>query len=408
MLGSDGAGPQKGGASIMAWISEQAATLVAQFGSPLYVYDAALIEEAFRRFQGAFRYEPLECHYAIVCNKNHYIVRLLSTLGAGIHANTPGDAYSALRAGVPGRRIVYSGTNLNAADLDWLLEHDVQMNVDSLDQLRDLAARQSRSGAGLRLLIDDERSGNRIGVTAAELPLALEICRRAGVRLAGLHMYAGTNTLRAGRFLQCFDRMLDAARELPDLEYLDLGGGFGVAYEERRAPFPVAELGAEISARMETLSAGCGRRIRLLLEPGRILVAEAGCLLMTVVSVKSRGARRYVGVDSTVGNVVVESVYHSYHGIEAVAPRGPALDVSTDVCGNTTHSRDFIARGCRLPDLQPGDLLALCDVGAYGYAMSSHFLNRPRPAEVVLHNGETHLTTRRETFEDLVATQNFS
>ena len=157
-------------ASIMGWISAQASTLVARFGSPLYVYDAAAIEQAFRRFRGAFRYEPLDCHYAIVCNKNHYIVRLLFQQGAGIHANTPGDAYAAARAGVPGDRIVYSGTNLNAADLDWLLRQDVQMNVDSLDQLRDLVARQPRSGVGLRLLIDDERSRNRIGVTAAELP----------------------------------------------------------------------------------------------------------------------------------------------------------------------------------------------------------------------------------------------
>ena len=389
----------------MASISQQASALVAQFGSPLYVYDAALIEEAFRRFRSAFRYEPLECHYAIVCNKNHYIVRLLAQQGAGIHANTPGDAYAALRAGVPGPRILYSGTNLNAADLDWLLQHDVHMNVDSIDQLRDLTARKPRRGVGLRLLIDDERSRNRIGITADELPPALEICRDAGVRLTGLHMYAGTNTLRAGRFLQCFDRMLDAASTVPDLEYLDLGGGFGVAYEEGKAPFPVAELGAAISARMEDLSARRGRRIRLLLEPGRILVAEAGRLLMTVVAVKTRGGRRYVGVDSTVANVAVESVYHLHHGIEAVSPRGPALDVPTDVCGNTTHSRDFIARDCRLPDLRPGDLLLLCDVGAYGYAMSSHFLNRPRPAEVVLHDGAVHLTTRRETLEDLVATQ---
>ena len=191
------------------------------------------------------------------------------------------------------------------------------------------------------------------------MPLALEICRNAGVRLTGLHMYAGTNTLRAGRFLQCFDRMLDAASHLPDLEYLDLGGGFGVAYEESKAPFPVAELGAAISARMEELSARRARRIRLLLEPGRILVAEAGQLLMTVVAVKTRGGRRYVGVDSTVANVAVESVYHLHHGIEAVSPRGPALDVPTDVCGNTTHSRDFIARDCRLPDVRPGDLLVL-------------------------------------------------
>lgn len=389
----------------MAWVHGEVTRLVGRFGSPLYVYDAALIREAFRRFCGAFPYEPLDCHYAIVCNKNHYIVRLLYALGAGIHANTPGDAYAALRAGVPGSRMLYSGTNLNAADFDYLLAQGIRLNLDSLDQLRDLAARKRGAEVGLRLLIDDESYANRIGVTAAELPLALEVCRGAGLRLTGLHMYAGTNTLRAGRFLECFQRMGEASHLLPDLDYLDAGGGFGVAYRERQQPLRIRELGAGIARRMEELSVRRGRRIRLLLEPGRILVAEAGSLLMTVVSVKERGGRRYVGVDSTVGNIVVESVYHPYHRIEAVSPRGPLLEVPTDVCGNTTHSRDFLARSCRLPELRPGDLLALCDAGAYGYAMSSHFLNRPRPAEVVLDHGEAHLTTRRETFEDLMATQ---
>jgi len=112
-----------------------------------------------------------------------------------------------------------------------------------------------------------------------------------------------------------------------------------------------------------------------------------------------------VGVDTTVGNVVVESVYYPHHRVEAVAPKAPVLEIPTDVCGNTTHSRDYLARNCQLPPLVPGDLLALRDVGAYGYAMSSHFLNRPRPAEVVVDQGQAVLTTRRETFADLLATQ---
>src|SRR5262245_83712 len=149
-------------------IHEQAAALVRQFGSPLYVYDAALIEAAFHEFTRAFRYEPFDCHYAIVCNKNQYIVRLLVALGAGVHANTPGDAYAAMQAGVTSGSIVYSGTNLNACDFDWLIRHDMLMNVDSLDQLRDLAAARPRRGAGLRLLVDDDRAANRIGVTSAE------------------------------------------------------------------------------------------------------------------------------------------------------------------------------------------------------------------------------------------------
>jgi diaminopimelate decarboxylase len=112
-----------------------------------------------------------------------------------------------------------------------------------------------------------------------------------------------------------------------------------------------------------------------------------------------------VGVDSTVGNLVVPSVYHMRHRVEALSPRGPELDVPTDLCGNTTHSRDFLGRNLRLPELQPGDVLRICDVGAYGYAMSSHFLNRPRPAEVFIDGSTVQLTTRRETFADLLATQ---
>jgi diaminopimelate decarboxylase len=389
----------------MAEMLLNAERLVAEFGSPLYVYEAPLIERALRDFRSSFPYEPIECDYAIVCNKNHYIVRMLYALGCGIHANTPGDAYAAMRAGIPADRILYSGTNLNAADFTWLLQYPVRMNLDSLDQLRDFAARSRTRDVGLRVLIDDDRSNNRIGLAADELPHALAICRTAGIRLTGLHMYAGTNTLRANRFIDCFDRLLDATRLLPDLEYVDVGGGFGVTYEEGKHPLDLAELGSSIAERMEKLSSERSNRIRLVLEPGRILVAKAGSLLTTVVSVKERGGRRYVGVDTTVGNIVVESVYHAYHKLEAVSPRGPLRPEPVDICGNTTHTRDFIARACRLPEVVPGDLLIVRDVGAYGYAMSSHFLNRPRPAEVVLHNGTAHLTTRRETFEDLLATQ---
>ncbi|MBM3461658.1 MAG: decarboxylase [Armatimonadetes bacterium] len=370
--------------------------IVARFGSPLYIYDADAVRRAWRAFTAAFPYAPCDVHFAIVCNKNAHLVRLLHSLGAGIHANTPGDAYAAMAAGVFPSRIMYSGTNLDRDDRAFLLEHGIALNVDSLDQLRELTC----AAVGLRLLIDDEARGNRIGVTAAELPQAVA----TGIRIEGLHMYAGTNGMREARFLECMDRMLEASDALPDLAYLNLGGGFGIPYRAGQPPLDVARLGAAVSARMEALCQRRGRRIRLIVEPGRVLVGAAGTLLTTVVSVKERGGRRFVGVDTTVGNIVVESVYHAHHRISALMD-GPLLEIPTEVCGNTTHSRDFLARNCRLPALRPGDLLALHDVGAYGYAMSSHFLNRPRPAEVVLDGGEATLSTRRETFADLTAMQ---
>jgi diaminopimelate decarboxylase len=373
-------------------------TIAADFGTPAYIYCVESVRDAWRRLTSAFSYRPIDFHYAIVCNKNPYLVREIVGLGAGIHANTPGDAYAALQAGVSPDRIVYSGTNLDAQDMEFLVSRHIKMNVDSLDQLRDAVARGDVRSLGLRLLIDPEEKPNRIGIAPGELNEALKIARAGGIRLIGLHMYAGTNTRKVERFLECFDRLLVASEKLPDLEYLDLGGGFGVAYRTGEAPLDIAELGEQISRRLT----GFNRPIRLIIEPGRTLVAEAGTLLVRVTSVKSRGGRRYVGVDATVGNIVVESVYSPWHRLEALVPRGACLDIATDVCGNTTHSRDFLAKDRRLPELLRGDLLLLRDVGAYGYAMSSHFLNRPRPPEIVFDKGELIRATRRETFEDLL------
>jgi diaminopimelate decarboxylase len=300
---------------------------------------------------------------------------------------------------------MYSGTNLSDADFRYLLERRIPMNVDSLDQLRDLARLGARPVVGLRLLVDDPDRPNRIGVTVAELAEARAIAARAGFRIGGLHMYAGTNTRREQRFLDCLERTLAASDELPDLEWIDLGGGFGVPYVDGHRPLDMADLGRSVSERMTELSRRRGRTIRLLVEPGRILVASSGSLLMTVVSIKERGGRRYVGVDATVGNIVVPDVYFAHHRIEPIDRRGADVDLPTDVCGSTTHSRDFVAKDCRLPELERGDLLRLCDVGAYGYAMSSHFLNRPRPAEVVIDGDDVVLTTRRESFDDLLSTQ---
>ena len=381
----------------------EAAELLRRFGSPLYVYDAAELERCYLRFVAAFPYEPLECHYAIVCNKNPLLVQILLELGAGIHANTPGDAHAALAAGVPANRIVYSGTNLTAPDFDYLVAHHIRLNLDSLDQIRGLAARGARGAIGVRLLIDPPESRNRIGLDPGELPEAVALASSAGLRLVGLHVYAGTNTRRATRFVHVLDTVMAASNALPDLEYVDIGGGYGIGYRAEESDLDLTAVGSAVAESLTGLSSRRSRPIQLLLEPGRALVATCGTLLATVVSVKERGGRRYVGVDTTVGNMAAPAVYHRYHRVEAVAPRGPALAVATDVCGNTTHSSDFLGRDLRLPKVEMGDVLALRDVGAYAYAMSSHFLNRPRPPEVVLVGDDAIPTTRRETLSDLLA-----
>jgi diaminopimelate decarboxylase len=384
-------------------VGAEAIALARRFGTPLYVYDAAEVERRYGRFVAAFPYQPVECHYAIVCNKNPFLVRFLHQLGAGVHANTPGDAYAALRVGIAASRIVYSGTNLNGADFEYLLRNRIPLNIDSLSQLHDLAARAPGTSVGLRLLIDSPTTRNRIGIAPSELGDALAVASSAAVRIVGLHMYTGTNTRRPSRFFESLDVLIGASDQLPDLGYIDIGGGYGIGYRDGEADLDLPTVGRAIAERMRELSARRGKPVRLLIEPGRAIVGSSGTLLTAVVSIKSRDGRRFVGVDTTVGNIAAPSVYHGYHRIEAVEPRGPMLELMTDVCGNTTHSADYLGRDLRLPRLENGDILALRDVGAYAYAMSSHFLNRPRPPEVVLHGDEAVLTTRRETFDDLTA-----
>lgn len=223
--------------------ADEATSLLSRFASPLYVYDLQVLEAAYRRFTAAFPYKPTHCHYAIVCNKNPLIVRRLHELGAGVHANTPGDAFCAIAAGVPPEAVVYSGTNLTAEDLSFLIEAGVGLNLDSLDQLRDLVSRRVGGHVGLRLLIDDAERGNRIGVAPEELPTAVSIARAGGVRLVGLHLYAGTNSRRVQRFVDCLDRVARASDLLPDIEYVDLGGGFGISYLATQQPLDRQRLG---------------------------------------------------------------------------------------------------------------------------------------------------------------------
>lgn len=384
--------------------AHEALALVAYLGSPLYVYDLDEVSRRYRLFTGAFPYQPIDFHYAIVCNKNPAIVRRLHALGAGVHANTPGDAFAALSVGVPARQIVYSGTNLTRDDLGFLLARGITLNLDSVDQVRDVVTHAHGARVGLRVLIDESEKRNRIGISPTEVPAALAVAAAGGVSVIGVHMYAGTNTMRPTRHLACLDRLLEVAAGIPELEYVNIGGGYGIGYRERELDLDVELIGSEVASRMRALSHRKGRRIRLVVEPGRTLVATSGTLLVTVVSVKQRGGRRYVGVDSTVGNIVVPSIYHGYHRMHALTAHDEGLlDMPTDVCGNTTHSGDYLARDIRLPDVRQGDLLALRDVGAYAYAMSSHFLNRPRPAEVVLDGVDAEVTTRRETLSDLIA-----
>jgi diaminopimelate decarboxylase len=378
--------------------------LAERFGTPLFVYDAATVRETYRRIRAAIRHQPSRVHYAAVCNPNLQLLRVLRDEGAGLHANTPGDVYCGLRAGYAAEDIVFSGSNLGPDDVDYLVTAGVHVNVDSLDDLRLVCARAPGRPVGLRIHLEDVLPESRIGLREPELEGALAIARAFRSPITDLHVYCGTHGQKLGLWAEAVRRLAAIAQRIPDLRCLNLGGGFGYDYRDPEGrPFPFEALAGVAEEAVGALASRLARPIALRAEPGRALVAGAGVLLTRIRSTKAGKSVRYVGVDTTVSNFT-SPVVHGPHR-RVVAPTARGAEAPTTVCGCTTYSRDFVARDVALPELAVGDLLAVLDVGAYGYCMASHFLNRPKPAEVFVDRGVARLVTRRETFADLVRAQ---
>ena len=374
--------------------------LVAAFGTPVYVYDADVVRTRYRAIRAAFRSPSTRVHFAAVCNPNQYLLRLLRAEGAGLHANTPGDVACGLAAGFAGRDIVFSGTNASEEDLEYLVANDVHVNVDSLDDLSRAVRIAPGRAVGLRIHLGDVLPESRVGLREHELAAALAIARSGGSPIVSVHVYCGTHGQLVGRYLDALVALLAHAEHMPDVACVNLGGGFGYDYRDGSS-FPFDELAAVAEARIAALSAARGRDILLRVEPGRALVAPAGVLLTKVRSVKPGAGRRYIGLDTTVANLVSPAVHGAHRRVMSVEARPDAAD-RADLCGCTTYSRDILVRDAALPAVQTGDVVAVLDVGAYGYCMSGRFLNRPRPPEVFVDHGDARLVTRRETYADLV------
>jgi diaminopimelate decarboxylase len=374
------------------------------YGSPLYIYDGDKLRQTIDRITQAVPYGNTQFRFATVTNGNISLLQIFRDAGWGLHANTPGDIYLGLKAGFTPDKIVYSGSNLNRDEMLEVLEWGVTtLNLDSISQLQQLCDVYSPSNhslkVGLRLNYPELTGDSRIGVRKEEFTIANTLANQAGLKISGLHFYRGTGTNATTAFTAAIGTVFDIAKELPDWEYLDFGGGFGYPYRHGGAAFDWEMFGSQLTGCLESL----GSKIELVIEPGRSAIAQCGTLLARVVSVKWQDEKQIVGVDTTVANLSVPTVHGGYR--EIIADSQSSRLFTTDVCGNTTYSRDYLGKNCQLPAVEVGDVVAILDVGAYGYAMSSHFLHRPKPAEVLIENGGHRLIRKREDYSVLLGNQ---
>jgi diaminopimelate decarboxylase len=384
-------------------------------GTPTYVYSAATVRDRYERLDGAFAAIPHRVHYTLKANSNSAILRELRALGAGADVVSGGELFRALRAGFRSEEIIFGGVGKTERELREALEAGVMLiNVESGDEVRLLDRLAGELGVvapiGLRVnpevAVDSSHRYIKTGEKGAKFGIpfddVLAVARVAAsqqhTRLVGLDMHIGSQIFRLDPYMDGVDRLAGLLGELraggvDTIRFLDIGGGLGVSYDEEQAP-DLQRFADAIVPRVQATG------LTLLMEPGRFIVGNAGVLLTRVLYRKHSGGRDFLITDAGMTELIRPSHYDAYHRIEPVRPSSGRM--TADVVGPVCESGDFLALGREMAQANAGDLLAVWDVGAYGYVMASNYNTRTRGAEVLVDGGRYAVVTTRERYEDLV------
>jgi diaminopimelate decarboxylase len=386
-----------------------------RFGTPTYVYSRGAILANYRRMASGLTEIPGLICYSVKANSNLRILSLLREAGAGFDIVSGGELARVLRAGADPERVVFSGVGKTVAEMDAGLAAGILMfNVESAGELELLEARARARGkpapvsvrvnpdvvAATHPYVSTGQIIHKFGVPTDE---ALELYRRAAaskhMSVRGVACHIGSQILEVEPFLKAMDEILSVAEALrtmgSDVEFLDLGGGYGIRYADEQ-PLAMERLMDGLAARLR------GTTYRLIIEPGRALVGDAGVLLTRVLYVKRSQQKNFIVVDAGMNDLMRPTLYGSYHEIVPVEQR-PTERLTADVVGPLCETGDFLAQDREMPDVRAGDLLAILTVGAYGYVLASNYNTRPRPAEVLVDGHEVELIRPRERVEDLMA-----
>jgi diaminopimelate decarboxylase len=385
-------------------------------GTPFYCYSSGAVTSAYESFAGAFRDRPALVCYALKANANLALVRTLARLGAGADVVSEGEMRVALAAGVPAERIVFAGVGKTDAEMAAGLEAGIlQFNVESLPELEVLnrvaAARGVKAPTALRInpnvdagtheKITTGKAENKFGIDLGRVrEIAGDAAGMPGISLQGLAVHIGSQLTGLAPFRAAFERLAALYRELRDaghdLHQLDFGGGLGIAYRDESLP-SVADYAAMVKEIAGDLDA------RLVFEPGRLLVGNAGVLVTRVIYVKEGAQRRFLIVDSAMNDLIRPTLYDAWHDMIPVVEAPGAESQPFDIVGPVCETGDTFARQRPLPPMAAGDLLAICCAGAYSACMASAY-NMRRPAPEVLVRGQEFAVVRpRPDYAEMLA-----
>ena len=384
--------------------------LAEEFGTPLYVYSASYIRDRIRAYREAFP-GALVC-YAVKANFNPEVIRVAGEEGAGADIVSGGELVAAIRGGIDPSKIVYAGVGKTVPELELAVEKEILMfNVESGDELYVLDEIAGRLGKKARIAIRvnpdvDPRThpyiatGMKKSKFGVDFETAKEEYRLArelkNLEVVGIHCHIGSQLLDVSPYREAVGKVVELYRDLTDegfeIRYLDIGGGLGIKYRpEDREPTP-QDLAREVLPLLKDVNA------RLILEPGRSIVGNAGILITQVQFLKDKGVKHFVIVDAGMNDLIRPSIYDAYHHVVPVESRGRE-HIIADIVGPICETGDFLAKDRRIEWLERGDYVAVLSAGAYGFSMASHYNVRPRPAEVMVEKGSYRLIRKRESYE---------
>lgn len=387
------------------------------FGSPCYVYSKSALSQAFERFSAGFKDANHLVCFAVKSNPSLAILNLFAKLGAGFDIVSGGELARVIAAGGDPKKVVFSGVGKTADEMRAALEAGIFcFNVESaseLVRLNDVATYMGKiAPVSLRVnpnvdakthpYISTGLKNNKFGVAYEDaLDIYLQASEMSNIAIHGVDCHIGSQITELSPFLDAFDRVLALVDALAEnniqIQHIDLGGGIGICYSDETPP----EFTAYAKAMREKLG---NRDVKLVFEPGRALVGNAGVLLTKVEYLKQTETKNFAIVDAAMNDLMRPALYDAYHDIKAVKPRTEDIAIY-EIVGPVCESGDFLGHDRALA-LQEGDLLAIMSAGAYGMSMSSNYNTRPRAAEVMVDNDQCHLVRKREEIADLFAGEN--
>jgi diaminopimelate decarboxylase len=425
------------------------ARVAKEFGTPLYVYSAGTILDHYTRLDAALApLDHLIC-YAVKANSNRAILKLLAKAGAGFDIVSGGELFRVLTAGGDPEKCTFAGVGKSREEVEYALEQDVHsFNVESESELTHLdkiaAEKQVRAPVALRVNPDVEvatheyistgKSENKFGIALGQVGAVYEHAAQMGnIDIAGVQMHIGSQITETKPFVEAINKVAPLVRELQskyDIKFFSIGGGVGIVYEssfvsggsdwwKEQAP---ARHQLSIQQYVDAILPPLRElELRILLEPGRLLVGNAGVLLTRIRYIKQSGEKKFAIVDAGMNDLIRPALYHSYHEIVPVLepstkPVGEAGSFPTsksmsrimnktekiDIVGPVCESGDFFALDREMPPMQEGDLLAILSAGAYGFVMASNYNSRPLPAEALVRGDKFDLIRKRQSWDDLV------